>query len=150
MEKTGHFLVIGYMWTTTTLKKTFGLTKLYRELNGKYFGNSLGDCSIEAVPDPSSYIPAAAVITPRRKRTGGYTANIRFNSRIDWNEKNIRRILLHEMIHYYVYVKTGRGSFFPHGLRFIITMLRINLLHGEHIQVYWHEGKLTWSDGRPR
>lgn len=25
----------------------------------------------------------------------------------------------------------------------------IKFLHREHIQVYWHDGKLTWSDRRP-
>ena len=143
-------MVKGYMWNTTTFKKTFKVTKLYREMNEKYFGNLLEDYTLEVVPDPSSQTPAVAAITPYKKRTGTYAAKIRFNSRIDWNEKNVRETLLHELIHYYIYVKTGWGALFPHGPRFVITMLRINLLHREHVQVYWHEGKVTLSDGRPK
>ena len=136
------------MWTTTTLKKTFKLSRLYRELNEGYFGGVLGDCSFEAVPDPCSFIPAVAAVSPHKKWTGGYAATIRFNSRIDWDEKDIRRVLLHEMIHYYIYVRTGRRLAFPHGLRFVVTMLKINIQHRERIRMYWHGGKLTWSEDR--
>ena len=138
------------MWDTTTLKKTFKLTKLFKEFNEKYFGNSLGECKFEAVPDPSTTCPAAATIRPRKKRTGGNTALIKFNSRIDWNDEDIRSVLLHEMIHYYIYVKIGPGILFPHGVPFIWEMLRINIRHNEHITRYWRKERLTWSDGRPR
>lgn len=138
------------MWDTKTLKNTFNLNKLYRELNQKYFDGLLGECVFDAVPDPRSAIPAVATILPHKKRTGGYIANIDFNSRIDWNERDIRRVLLHEMIHYYTYIKTGRCLTFPHGLRFIIKMVKINFRYNEHIRLYWHKEKLTWSNTQPR
>ena len=134
------------MWDTTTLKKTFKLTKLYRELNEKYFYNQLGDCTFEALPDPSPDVPAAACILSRKKRTGGYTAHIKFNSRIPWDQTTIRQVLIHELIHYYNTVKYGRSFIFPHGLRFHLVMWKINLLHREHVQTYWHGERLTRSD----
>lgn len=133
------------MWDTTTLKKTFKLARLYRELNEKYFYNRLGTCSFEAFPDPSPYVPAAACIHSRKRRTGGYTAHIKFNSRIPWDQTTIRQVLIHELIHYYNEVKYGRSFIFPHGLRFYLMMWKINLVHREHVQAYWHGERLTWS-----
>ena len=127
------------MWNTTTLKKTFKLTKLYRELNGKYYGDLLGDCKFEVVLNPGDNPSAAAAIIYHKKWTGGNTATVYFNSRIDWNETTIRRVLIHELIHYYLFVVTGRRFFFSHGFSFIWVMLKINLLYHEHITVYWHE-----------
>lgn len=136
------------MWNTHDLKTTFKLTKLFRELNGKYFSNMLGDCTFEAVPYP---FHTAACIRSRRKWTGGYTANIKFNSNIHWNAENIRQVLLHEMIHYYINVRLNRNAFFSHGIRFLLVMLRINLCHNEHIHVYWHGEKIPVPvDGRKK
>ena len=136
------------MWTTHDLKTTFKLTKLFKELNAKYFHNRLGVCTFEALPDPATDVPAAACIRPYKRRTCGYTAKIKFNSRIPWTEKTIREVLIHELIHYYNHVKYRRAFFCPHGLRFQLMMWKINLLHKEHIRTYWHYGRLTFSDGR--
>ena len=136
------------MWDTTTLKKTFKLAKLYRELNEKYFKNMLGTCTFEALPDPSPDVPAAACIFSYRKSTGGYTARIKFNSRIDWTETTIRQVLIHELIHYYNTLKHERHFLFSHGLRFQLVMWKINLLHKEHIRTFWHGEKLTMSKKR--
>ena len=133
------------MWDTTTLKKTFKLTKLYRELNAKYFYNRLGTCTFEALPDPCPHVPVAATIYPHRRSTGGYTAHIKFNSQIHWNETTIRQVLIHELIHYYNTVKYEKAFIFPHGLRFKLVMWKINLQHGEHIRTFWHGEKLTLS-----
>lgn len=133
------------MWDTTTLKKTFKLARLYRELNEKYFYNRLGACTFEALPDPDPDVPVAASIRSHRRRTGGYTAHIKFNSRIPWNQTSIRQVLIHELIHYYNEVKYGGAFIFPHGLRFHLVMWKINLLHGEHVQAYWHGERLTLS-----
>ena len=110
------YSILYTMWNTTTLKKTFKLTKLYRELNGKYYKNLLGDCKFEAVLNPGDYKSAAAAIIYHKKRTGGNTATVYFNSRIDWNEETIRRVLIHEMIHYYLFVVTGRSLFLPRAI----------------------------------
>ena len=126
------------MWNTTTLKKTFKLTKLYRELNGKYYNDLLGDCKFEVVLNPGDNPSAAAAIIYHKKWTGGNTATVYFNSRIDWNETTIRRVLIHELIHYYLFVVTGRRFFFSHGLSFVWVMLKINILYHEHITIYWH------------
>lgn len=133
------------IWNTTTLKKTFKLAKLYRELNENYFHNRLVTCTFEALPDPVPYVPVAATIRPRRRSDGGYTAHIKFNSRISWNEASIRQVLIHELIHYYNEVKYGRSFIFSHGLRFQLMKWKINLLYGEHIWTYWHGEKLTMS-----
>lgn len=136
------------MWNTTALKKTFKLTKLYRELNEKYFSNRLGDCKFEAVLNPGNRKSAAAAIVYHRKWTGGNTATVYFNSRIDWDEETIRRVLIHEIIHYYIFVATGKKPFFSHGLFYIWVMLWFNLLHHEHIRVYWRKKIPTESEER--
>ena len=88
--------------------------------------------------DPGDNPSAAAAIIYHKKWTGGNTATIYFNSRIDWNETTIRRVLIHELIHYYLFVVTGRRFFFSHGLSFVWVMLKINILYHEHITIYWH------------
>lgn len=137
------------MWDIKTLKKEFKLNKLYQELNEKYFKGVLGEVKFESVPDPCTFIPAVAAIYKYKKRTGKKTATIKFNSRVDWNEQDIRRVLLHEMIHYYIFIKFRWSVMFPHGLPFIWEMLRINICYNEHIRMFWHKEKLTWSDNQP-
>lgn len=137
-----------HMWNTTSLKKTFKLAKLFRELNGKYFRNKLGECKFEVSPDPCDNLTAAAAIEYRDKRNGNKAATIIFNSRIDWDEKSIRQVLLHELIHFYVFVKIGHCPCFQHGLPFIFKMITINILHNEHIHMCWPGEKITWSDER--
>ena len=133
------------MFTTTTLKQTFRLTKLYRELNEQYFHNLLGSCTFEALPGPAPDAPTIACIRIHQKRTGGYTAHIKFNSRIPWNETTLRETLIHELIHYYNVVKHKRQFLIHHGLRFHLVMWRINLQHHEHIRVFWPEAKTLLS-----
>lgn len=138
------------MWDIKTLKKEFKLNKLYQELNKKYFNNILGECTFKTAPDPNAIVPSVATIYTYIKRTGGITATIKFNSRIDWNEEDIRRVLLHEMIHYYIFIKFKRHLIFSHGLPFIWKMFKINVCYNEHIRMFWYKTKLTWSNNQPR
>lgn len=137
------------MWNIKKIKKSFDIVSLYNEFNTKYFGNKLGECKFEDSADPCDYIPAVAAIEYRNKRNGTKGATIRFNSRIDWDEYSIRQVLLHELIHFYVFTRLGFCPCFQHGLFFIINMLRINIMHNEHVRMFWHGGKITWSRDRP-
>lgn len=119
------------------MKRTFKLAKLYKELNEKYFGGILGDVKFEGNPRLWDTFAAVATIYTYKNLCGEKVATIKFDTKYDWDEKDIRRVLLHEMIHYYIFVKLGRRLIFPHGLPFIWIMLRINRKYDEHIKLYW-------------
>ena len=137
------------MLKTKELKKEFKLNTLYKELNNKYFQNKLGECKFEVSPDPCDYIPAVAAIKYRDKRNGEKAATIIFNSRVDWDKEAIRNVLLHELIHFHVFRKLGFCPCFQHGLLFIVKMLTLNILHHEHVRLYWYGEKITWSNNQP-
>ena len=126
-----------YMWDIKTLKKTFHLTSLYQELNKKYFGGILGDVKFEVDSHFCVFASSVATIFTYKKPGGENMAIIKFNTSFDWNEQNMRQILLHEMIHYYIFVKFGRRLLFSHGLPFIWIMMKINRKYGENIKLYW-------------
>lgn len=121
------------MWDIKTLKKTFGLTKLYKEYNAKYFKGKLGDVAFDVYVVGKGEIFSYAFENTRIKRNGGYAANIKFNALCEWNDENIRETLLHEMIHYYHFVLFGMSPLFGHGIPFIITQLRLLFCYGIYV-----------------
>ena len=124
------------MWDIKTLKKTFNLNKLYKEYNSKYFKGKLGDVVFDVYVQEKNDIPSIAYENAHTKRNGGYSANINFNAECNWNEENISKILLHEMIHYYHYVILGRGTILEHGILFRLTQLRLLICHGIYVPIY--------------
>ena len=124
------------MWDIKTLKKSFNLNKLYKEYNSKYFKGKLGDVVFNVYVQEKNDIPSIAYENSHTKRNGGYSANINFNAECNWNEENISKILLHEMIHYYHYVLLGRGTILEHGILFRLTQLRLFICHGIYVPIY--------------
>ena len=127
------------MWDKKKKKKTFNLNKLYREYNAKYFKGKLGDVVFDVYTLGEDEIQSYAFENTRKKRNGGYSANIKFNAKCDWHEKNIRETLLHEMIHYYHFVLFGRGLLFGHGIPFIISQLRLLICYGVFVPRRGHD-----------
>jgi hypothetical protein len=124
------------MWDIKTLKKTFNLNKLYKEYNSKYFKGKLGDVVFDVYVQGKNDIPSIAYENTYIKRNGGYLANINFNAECNWNEENICKFLLHEMIHYYHYVLLGKGTILEHGILFRLTQLRLLICHGIYVPIY--------------
>jgi hypothetical protein len=121
------------MWDIKTLKKTFNLNKLYKEYNARFFKDKLGEVVFDVYVQGKDEIPTYAFENARKKRTGGYTGNIKFNALCEWDEHSIRKILLHEMVHYYHFVLFKTYLFFPHGIPFMLTQLRLLLFHGVYV-----------------
>ena len=133
------------MWDIKALKSTFNLNRLFKEYNAKFFNGKLGDVVFDVYVQGNDEIPSYAFENTRKKRNGGYSANIKFNAKCEWNEINIRETLLHEMVHYYHYVLFGRGLIFGHGIPFVITQLRILLCHGVYVPNFGGH-KIKWED----
>ena len=121
------------MWDIKTLKKEFNLNQLYKEYNAKYFNGKLGDIVFDVYEVGDGDIFSYALENTRKKRNGEYEANIKFNSKCGWNNLNIRETLLHEMIHYYVFVKLGRCPLFEHGIFFKLVQLKLLIYHGIYV-----------------
>lgn len=121
------------MWDIKTLKKEFNLNQLYKEYNAKYFNGELGDVVFDTYTVGEDDIFSYAIENTRKKRNGRCEASIKFNSRCGWNDVNIRETLLHEMIHYYVFVKLGRNPLFEHGIFFKLTQLKLLLFYGLYV-----------------
>lgn len=124
------------------LKKTFNLNKLYKEYNSRYFKGKLGDVVFDVYVVGKGEIFSYALENTRKKRTGGYVGNIKFNALCDWNDENIRETLLHEMIHYYHFVLFGRSLIFGHGVSFTLTQLRLLFCYGLYVPRRGHKIKV--------
>ena len=121
------------MWDIKTLKKTFNLNKLYKEYNTKYFKGKLGDVVFDAYIQGKDEILSYACENAHKKRNGGYSTNIKFNALCEWNNENISKVLLHEMIHYYLYTKFGNSLIIEHGILYIIIQLKILICYGIYV-----------------
>lgn len=124
------------MWDIKTLKREFNLNKLYKEYNTKYFKGKLGDVVFDVYTQKKDEILSYACENAHKKRNGGYSANIKFNVLCEWNNENISKVLLHEMIHYYHYVLLGRGTILEHGILFRFTQLRLLICYGIYVPIY--------------
>ena len=124
------------MWDIKALKKEFNLNQLYKEYNAKYFNGELGDIVFDVYEVGDGDIFSYAYENARKKRTGKYEANIKFNAKCVWNDENIRETLLHEMIHYHIFIKIGRCPLFAHGVLFKLEQLRLWFRYGLHVPTY--------------
>lgn len=68
---------------------------------------------------------------------------IQINDSWDYTEKQIRDIMVHEMIHYYLWYK-GQDIEVTHGMMFHLTANRLNRTYGLNITeiINYHEYKL--------
>lgn len=121
------------MWDIKTLKREFNLNKLYKEYNTKYFKGKLGDVVFDVYTQGKDEILSYACENAHKKRNGGYSANIKFNVLCEWNNENISKVLLHEMIHYYLYTKFGNSLIIEHGILYIIIQLKILIRYGIYV-----------------
>lgn len=103
-------------------KKT--LKDKFIEYNKLYFNNKLPMCNFKAV----KYWHALGTFY-RKDKSGKCSIYIRsemFNN-VEWSEKTLRSILVHEMIHYYViYILGIKTRLSPHNILFRIVKNKLN------------------------
>lgn len=122
------------------MTKTEKLNRLYEECNQLYFNGKLPYCrctytNMESYGDYMNY----------KSKNGIQTTLIRISNKVEWNDISLRQILVHEMIHHYVYTidgfKGGWDGFclrgvFKHGTRFQRVAKRIKKETGFKVPIW--------------
>ena len=103
------------------------LEKLFVEYNKKYFESSL------ILPNMSTYIGEGSMgIFSVRERRYSRDMKISIARNFKLTDEELRNLLIHEMIHQYVYMKTGKVS---HNRMFKNKMKELNKKYGLDIRV---------------
>lgn len=88
----------------------------FNEYNKKYFDGILPTCKCHVIMK-KEHTPLGLYNSIERK--GKLIGHIWIASNVDWNEEDLREVIVHEMIHHYVRMIEGyKGGLFGHNLRF--------------------------------
>lgn len=88
----------------------------FNEYNKKYFDGILPPCKCHVIKE-KEHTPLGLYNSIERK--GKLIGHIWIASNVDWNEEDLREVIVHEMIHHYVRMIEGyKGGLFGHNLRF--------------------------------
>ena len=88
----------------------------FNEYNKKYFDGILPPCKCHVIKE-KEHTPLGLYNPIERK--GKLIGHIWIASNVDWNEEDLREVIVHEMIHYYVRMIEGhKGGLFGHNWRF--------------------------------
>ena len=88
----------------------------FNEYNKKYFDGILPTCKCHVIRE-KEHTPLGLYNPIERK--GKLIGHIWIASNVDWNEEDLREVIVHEMIHHYVRMIEGyKGGLFGHNLRF--------------------------------
>ena len=88
----------------------------FNEYNKKYFDGILPSCKCHVIRE-KEHTPLGLYNPIERK--GKLIGHIWIASNVDWNEEDLREVIVHEMIHHYVRMIEGyKGGLFGHNLRF--------------------------------
>lgn len=88
----------------------------FNEYNKKYFDGILPPCKCHVIIK-KEHTPLGFYNPIERK--GKLIGNIWIASNVDWNEEDLREVIVHEMIHHYVRMIEGhKGGLFGHNWRF--------------------------------
>lgn len=125
----------------------------FDEFNNNYFESSL---PMPRLSCGKSRTRLGTMSCKRRRTSRGwenYDYTIRLSTYYEQSEEQLRTVLLHEMIHYYIAYK-GISDDAPHGSAFRAMMHRLNARHGWHITVSSSCAKLQpatkETEGKPR
>ena len=116
--------------TETYLKNKF------KEYNQLYFNGTLKMPKIKLFKGRS--VVGRFVYTEDKKTKRLKSKTIYIASNVDWDEDSLRRVLVHEMIHYYVAcnpIITGSRDWTSHGNNFKFVMNRINQQFGVGVKI---------------
>ena len=88
----------------------------FNEYNKKYFDGILPPCKCHVIMK-KEHTPLGFYNSIERK--GKLIGHIWIASNVDWNEEDLREVIVHEMIHHYVRIIEGhKGGLFGHNWRF--------------------------------
>lgn len=88
----------------------------FNEYNKKYFDGILPPCKCHVIKE-KEHTPLGLYNPIERK--GKLICHIWIASNVDWNEEDLREVIVHEMIHHYVRTIEGhKGGLFGHNWRF--------------------------------
>lgn len=111
------------------------LKALFNEYNEKYFYGKLGKCDFSFFP---KYRSALGKYNSKNDKNGKPKDRIWIGTSVIWTEEHLQRILIHEMIHMYVYRVEGYkyDGILGHGWRFRRQCRRIRKNYGIEVLKY--------------
>ena len=108
----------------------------FKEYNTLYFNGSLKQVVIKTFKGRSV---AGRFVCTEDKKTGRLKSKtIYIASNVEWDEHTLRRVLVHEMIHYYIarnQTLFWKKDWFSHGKNFKTVMKDINSKYGLDIKI---------------
>lgn len=112
--------------------------KRFNQFNKDIFAGELPMLPIE-LSNAKSFL-GVCVFKVRRfpfGKTENYDFRLKINGRVDFPERELEDIIIHEMIHYYIGVKQIKDTS-PHGKLFRTMMALINQRFGRNIRISHH------------
>lgn len=102
---------------------------LFRQYNDKYFYGKLGKCDFSFFPQNLSIL---GKYNSNNDKNGKSKDKIWIGTSVIWTEEHLQRILIHEMVHMYVYRVEGHkyDGVLGHGWRFRRQCRRIRKIFG--------------------
>ena len=108
------------------------LKEKFKEYNRLYFGGKLRAPGFSVI----RYQLIAGRFSYRRNQKGEIRdRQISISSEFMWDEDTFRDVMVHEMIHYDLFLQGYRNIWFPHGRAFRKMMRRLNREYGLHIRI---------------
>lgn len=105
----------------------------FEEYNKKYFDGVLPPCKCHVIRN-KEHTPLG-LYNPIKRR-GKLIGHIWIASNVDWNEEDLREVIVHEMIHHYVRMIEGhKGGLFGHNWRFKRQCKRLKRDYGLNIHI---------------
>ena len=99
----------------------------FDEYNKKYFNGVLLPCNCHVIIEKGGTLGFYAPII----KNGNIVGNIWISQDVDWNEEDLREVIIHEMIHHYIKTIEGhRGGLFGHNWRFKRQCKRLKKEYG--------------------
>ena len=104
-------MVDGVMYTKEDIKE------LYEQYNILYFDGKLGKCEVSFFTKNTSYL---GWYSAKNDKQGRAKDSIWIGTCVYWNKDALRRIMVHEMVHMYIYrlEKCKHDGILGHGRRF--------------------------------
>ena len=109
------------------------IRNLYKKYNHLYFDDLLPN-TLSVVLNNEHAI--ASVVCAKERKTKKIKVALWLSDKYEWSSLTLRDVILHEMIHVYVYVKIGHLPYFrQHGINFKRKMKSLNKQYGFNITV---------------
>lgn len=110
------------------LTKTY-LKELYKKCNHKFFTDELPKTGLSFRIDHSIHNVAGCYFSTQNDKIN---TTIYFSDMYEWNEEYLEKIMLHEMVHVFLY-SSNRKADSKHGKRFKEVCMNINTKFGVNV-----------------